>query len=60
MKSIYQINDMNHDGKLVSHHEMLGLLVNLIAMWDATSTAHDHKLLLVTKSCKNEWNFVIT
>jgi hypothetical protein len=60
MKLIHQINDMNHDGKLVSRHEVLGVLVNLIAMWHATSTSHDHKLLIVTKSCKSEWNFVIT
>jgi hypothetical protein len=37
----------------VTSHEVLQLLVNFIAMWHATSTSHDHKLLLFTKSCKN-------
>ncbi len=44
----------------VTSHQVLWLLVNLIAKWHATLVSHDHKLLLFTKSCKNEWNFVIT
>jgi hypothetical protein len=61
MKLIDQINDMNHDVKLnVTSHEVLWLLINLVAMWHAMLTSHDHKLLLFAKSCKNEWNFVMT
>jgi hypothetical protein len=44
----------------VTSHEMLQLLINLIAMWHTTVTSHNHKLLLFIKSCKNQWNFVIT
>jgi hypothetical protein len=43
----------------VTSHKVLRLLINLVAMWHVTSTSHDHKLLF-TKSCKNQWNFVIT
>jgi hypothetical protein len=57
----YQINDMNHGVEIsVTSHEVLQLLVNHVAMWYATSTSHNHKSLLFTKSCKNQWNFVIT
>jgi hypothetical protein len=51
MKLIHQINNMNHDVKLMSH--VLQILINFIAMWHAMSTSHNHKLLF-TKSCKNE------
>jgi hypothetical protein len=54
MRLIHQINDINHDVISVTSHEMLQVLVNLVAMWHAISTSHDHKLLLFTKSCKNE------
>jgi hypothetical protein len=52
MKLIHQINDMNHDVKLVSQ-VVLQLLVNLVAMWHAMSASHDHNLLF-TQSCKNQ------
>ncbi len=62
----YLINEINSSNQWheawcevsVTSHEVLRLLVNLIAMWHAMSTSHDHKLLLFTKSCNNEWNFV--
>jgi len=44
----------------VTSYEVLRLLVNLITMWHAMLASHDHKLLLFTKTCKNEWSFVIT
>jgi hypothetical protein len=57
---IHHINDVNHGEVNVTSHDMLQLLINLVAMWHATSTSHDQKLLLSIKSCKNQWNFVIT
>jgi len=60
MKLIHQINDINHNEVNVTSHEVLQLLVNLVAMWHDTSTSHDHKFLLFIKSCKNQCNFVIT
>jgi len=62
----YLINEINSSNQWpetwcevhVTSHEVLWLLVNLIVMWHATSTSHDHKLLLFTKSYKNKWNFV--
>jgi len=36
----------------VTSHEVLRLLVNLVAMWHVTLTSHDHKLLLFTKAPK--------
>jgi hypothetical protein len=64
----YLINDINSSNQWheawcevsVTNHQVLQLLVNLVAMWHATLASHDHKLLLFTKSCKNDWNFVIT
>jgi len=44
----------------VTSYEVLWLLINFIAMWHATLASHNHKLLLFTKSCKNQCNFVIT
>jgi len=44
----------------VTSHEVLRLLVNLVAMWHATLASHNHKLLLFTKNYKNQWNFIIT
>jgi hypothetical protein len=63
----YLINEINSSNQWheswwevnVISHEVLQLLINLIATWHATSTSHDHKLLF-TKNYKNEWNFVIT
>jgi hypothetical protein len=49
MRLIHQINDMNHDAKLVSQvMKCCDYNVNLVAMWHGTSTSHDHKLLLFT------------
>jgi hypothetical protein len=63
----YLINEINSSNQWheawcevsVTSHEVLWLLVNLVAMWHATLASRDHKLLLFTKSCKNEWNFVV-
>jgi hypothetical protein len=44
----------------VTSHEVLRLIINLVAMWHATLASYAHKLLLFTKSCKNQWNFIIT
>jgi hypothetical protein len=57
---IHHINDVNHGEINVTSHDMLQLLINLVAMWHAMSTSHDQKLLLSIKSCRNQWNFVIT
>jgi hypothetical protein len=60
MRLIHQINDMNHDVKLVSQViRCLPLLVNLVALWHATLASHDHKLLLFTKSYKNQLNLLL-
>jgi hypothetical protein len=64
----YLINEINSSNQWheswcevsITSYEVLRLLVNLVAIWHALSASHDHKLLLFTKSCKNEWNFVIT
>jgi hypothetical protein len=37
----------------VMNHEVLQLLVNMVATWHAMSTSLDHKLLLFTNSCKS-------
>jgi len=60
MRLIHQINDINHNEVNVTNHEVLQLLINLIVMWHDISTSHDHKFSLFIKSCKNQWNFVIT
>jgi hypothetical protein len=44
----------------VTSREVLQLLVNLVAMRHATLATWNHKLVLFTKSYKNQWNFVIT
>jgi hypothetical protein len=59
MKLIHQINNINHGEVNVTSREVLQLSINVIAMWHATSTSHDHKLLLFIKSCKIQWNFDI-
>jgi hypothetical protein len=51
---INEINPSNHRHESwcevrVTNHEMLRLSVNLIAMWHAASTSHDHKLLYSPK-----------
>ncbi len=64
----YLINEINsssqwHESSCedsVKSHEVLPLLINIVVMWHATSASHHHKLSLFTKSCKNQWNFVIT
>jgi hypothetical protein len=60
MRLIHHINDVNHGEVNVTSHDVLQLLINLVAMWHATSASQDKKLLLSIKSCKNQWNFVIT
>jgi hypothetical protein len=60
MRLIHHINDINHGEVNVTSHEVLQLLINLVAMWHAMSASYDHKLLLFVKSCKNQWNFIIT
>jgi hypothetical protein len=44
----------------VMNHKVLQLLVNRVATWHGMSTSLDHKSLLFTSSCKNQYNFVIT
>jgi hypothetical protein len=53
MKLIHHINYVNHGEVNVTNHEVLQLLINIIAMWHAMLASHDHKLLLFIKSCKN-------
>jgi hypothetical protein len=60
MRLIHHINDINHGEVNVTSHDVLQLLINLVAMWHATLASHDHKFVLFIKSCKNQWNFVIT
>jgi hypothetical protein len=60
MRLIHHSNDVNHGEVTVTSHEVLQFLINFIAIWHATSASHDHKLLLFIKSCKNQWNFVIS
>jgi len=60
---ISEINSSNqwHESwyESVMSHEVLQLLVNLVAMWHGMSMSHNRKLLF-TKGFKSEWNFVIT
>jgi len=60
MRLIHHINDINHGEVNVTSHEVLQLLINLVPMWHATLASNDHKLLIFIKSCKNQWNFIIT
>jgi hypothetical protein len=41
MRLIHHINDVNHGEVNVTSHDVLQLLINLVAMWHATLASHD-------------------